>query len=310
MLQVIFGDDEHTAVDGPYSRLMKTRKWLYLTSIAAALVSHSYFDTYALNTTLKIVSVSPYFIGTTLVVGLLYLSIQYALLMFQLCSIYDIVLNERFKFRREDELAAARGRVTEADKKVRNITKMVNEHPDIIALNERSRKLDGEEQAVRFDMSAVALSHDYGNHDIDEGDSKSRPLKPFQIAQLKMESIEIERNEISYLLSSTIDKLNRENLFSEAVDDVDVTRLTYNSILKMNPADRNSYRYVESAIDLLRLLPPLVLSVWTLSLLVSALPQLGKTIPTKPIMAGSRPVVRIVPGLPRTKSIAANPKTG
>ena len=273
MLQVIFGDDEHTASEGPYARLMKTRKWLYLSSASAILLSNNLVDTKAINDVLKIVETPPHLLGAALVGGLIYMIIQYALLTMQLCCVYDIVLNERFRFRREDELAAARTRVSEADKKVRTITRTVSDHPNMVAFRQRTQALDDDEKLVRFGMSADALAQSYAV----EKENGFSGLSSYDVAQLKLESIEIDRNEISAAMSAMMDHLNRENSFREAVEDVRTAEETYKAISMQNPADRPVYRVVESGIDIARLMPPAVFAIWALVAVLIALPNMALT---------------------------------
>jgi hypothetical protein len=194
----------------------------------------------------------------------------------QLCCVYDIVLHERFRFRREDELAAARTRISEADKKVRSITKSVSEHPNMVALAKRNSELDSEEKVVRFGMSADALAHSYS----DDADKRHNGLNAFEQAQLKLESIDIERNELSGTISSMMDHLNREFSFREAVDDVRSADQSYKAISQQNPADRPFYRIVESGIDVARLLPPAGFAIWALAILMVSMPNLSKSSPS------------------------------
>ena len=116
MLQLIFGDDEHTASEGPYSRVMKTRKWLYMGSIALIAIGSGLYNENAATEALKFINIPTTMLKTGLIIGLTYLLIQYALLVFQLITTYDITLSERFTSRRSEELQAARERLRAAQK--------------------------------------------------------------------------------------------------------------------------------------------------------------------------------------------------
>lgn len=116
MLQVIFGDDEHTATEGPYSRVMKTRKWLYFGALALMAVESGLYDENAAAASFKFIDVPASTLSLTFTIGLIYLIIQYSLLLFQLITTYDITLSERFTYRRAEELQAARDRERAAKK--------------------------------------------------------------------------------------------------------------------------------------------------------------------------------------------------
>lgn len=111
MLQIIFGDDEHTASDGPYARVMKTRKWLYLSSAASLMISMGFYDASSATALVKVVKLPTSLMAPALAYGVTYLLIQYIFLIGQLISTYDIVLNDRFIFRRADELVSASDRM-------------------------------------------------------------------------------------------------------------------------------------------------------------------------------------------------------
>ena len=117
-LQILFGDDEHTASDGPYSRLMKVRKWMYLSSGALLLLAHGLYSEDKLATLFTPVRFPSWLLGPALASGLMYLLVQYGLLAIQLRTTYDIALKERLRFRRVEELASAQLRVDSARERV------------------------------------------------------------------------------------------------------------------------------------------------------------------------------------------------
>ncbi|MDP1599004.1 hypothetical protein [Phenylobacterium sp.] len=120
MLQVLTGEDEHTAAEGPYARLLKTRKWLLIASAGAVLVHYKLYDPTAANALLRVISVPIWLLHTGLIFGLAYMLAQYLLLALQLRATYDIVLSERFADRRNENLNAAEKRVTDAQENVQH----------------------------------------------------------------------------------------------------------------------------------------------------------------------------------------------
>ncbi|MEG3169651.1 hypothetical protein U1737_15775, partial [Sphingomonas sp. LB3N6] len=114
MLQLFFGDDEHTAAEGTYIRIMKTRKWLYLSSSVLLIISLGLYDENAAASVVKVVKLPARKLATALVFGTTYLLIQYGFLIAQLVATYDILLRDRFIFRRADELVSAKERLDNA----------------------------------------------------------------------------------------------------------------------------------------------------------------------------------------------------
>lgn len=118
MLQVIFGDDEHTSAEGPYSRLMRTRKWLYVLAIVAIALSNGLYDEVAAAALLRVIEVPEALLSKAVLLGLAYLVLQYGILVAQLLSAYDIVLVVRFEDQRKAELSAATDAVVEARRRL------------------------------------------------------------------------------------------------------------------------------------------------------------------------------------------------
>lgn len=118
MLQILMGADEHTAAEGPYARVMKTRKWLYLCSAASLAVSHGLYDPKAAGKLFSVIKIPEKVLADVLAFGAGYLLLQFVLLSVQLFTTYDIVLAERFTSRRADELSRAREAVRTADQEL------------------------------------------------------------------------------------------------------------------------------------------------------------------------------------------------
>lgn len=120
MFQIMFKDDEHTALDGTYLRVMRTRKWVYAFSSLLYVVVLDLYYPDKITGLLSVIYV-PHFvlyyfaIGSSIVV-----SVQYFVLLAQLLSIYDIILRSRFAFRREEELSKAKEKLEAAAIKLRD----------------------------------------------------------------------------------------------------------------------------------------------------------------------------------------------
>lgn len=110
-LQIFFGDDEHTALEGPYIRVMKARKWLVITSALAILAGLGLYDQQATKSIVRIFGVPDDLLRKSLGAALLYLILTYAFLVSQLLSIYDLTLSERFSIRQKEEVEKARNEV-------------------------------------------------------------------------------------------------------------------------------------------------------------------------------------------------------
>lgn len=107
LIQVILGDDEHTAADGSYVRILKARKWLYLAAAAAVLQAYKLVDFAALRKLSGGVITLPAWLATNaLLVGLTYLLIQYGILLVQLATAYRAVISARLPD--SDRTASAR----------------------------------------------------------------------------------------------------------------------------------------------------------------------------------------------------------
>jgi len=118
MFQNFFGDDEHTAADGPYTRVMKTRKWLYFTAVLATSYNMMLINPAKIEEVIGFLALPDQVLRWSLLSALLYLLLIYMALSTQLASIYDLVLSERLRFRKDDEIAAAQIRVDESRKEV------------------------------------------------------------------------------------------------------------------------------------------------------------------------------------------------
>lgn len=96
MFQMVFGDDEHTAADGPYSRLLRARKWIYVSTALVALQIREAVNFSAIGHVLKDVILIPNDLGEFAIVGSLgVINSQYTLLLYQLGKLYPQILQDR-----------------------------------------------------------------------------------------------------------------------------------------------------------------------------------------------------------------------
>lgn len=137
MFQNFFGDDEHTAADGPYSRVMKTRKWLCFTAAISTMFNLNLINTSKFSEVFKIFSMKNDVIMWSLFGANTYLLIIYAALCFQLVVVYDLILADRLRFRKDEEIANAQAKVDDSKR-------------DVIRLDEDKKR--------RLKFGAISLS--------------------------------------------------------------------------------------------------------------------------------------------------------
>lgn len=98
MLKNLLGDDEHTASEGPYSRLIKNRKWLLLWAVAATLYGHGQVRGEVIEKLLGgVIHVTHELLWFGVLIPLTVLTIQALLLIGQNVVTYDIQLGDRFE---------------------------------------------------------------------------------------------------------------------------------------------------------------------------------------------------------------------
>lgn len=125
MLQVILGADDHTATEGSYLRAVKARKWVYLATALCALLAHRLYVEPAANDLLKVVEVPYWFVSQAVGLGLAYLTLQYAILLVQVRSVYDLELDERFAAKLKSEREKASGTVESAATHLRSVDREI-----------------------------------------------------------------------------------------------------------------------------------------------------------------------------------------
>ncbi len=272
MLQIFFGDDEHTASDGAYSRLMKARKWLYISSATAIVSAHSLYRPGALENLLKVVAVPTWLLHNAAAVGTFYLLFQYFLLLVQLASSYDISLKSRLVFRKADDAATATERLVAAEKRMLEARSKVepSDADDMRVQFTRLRRwrrrlavLEERDAALKQQERFIALESD-----------------PERISAFEEEKAAVEKgiSETRMALANTEAELHRargmnaqmtpeQREFQKELFDAEEA---YATLRKEDPSSRLFYVGSEVAIDLARLLPPLAAGVYALSLLWKA----------------------------------------
>lgn len=268
MLQVIFGDDEHTAADGPYTRVLKTRKWLYLTSIAGLVLAQGLYDQEAAARLFSVVSLPEDILKQAVFGATAYLSTQYAFLVIQLATTYDIVIRERLTFRREDELSSARDTVTTLSKQLRDVEATSYEAWH----SEMSKKID----EAKFLSDAGELRLAERKRLVSEGETQSRVgSSPYAGSPPVEARYELNRERAQQALrADTVQKLIRardagpERLDSDQAravgEDLRKAREAHAALYNEVPANRRGYRLLEKLIDSARILPPAVLAATAL----------------------------------------------
>ena len=267
MLQVIFGDDEHTAAEGPYVRVLKTRKWLYLISLASVAVGSSLYDPKATKDLLKIVSLPTHTLEIALALGIFYLGLQYLLLVGQLISTYDIVLDERLTFRRAEELASATDRENTARKDYEASLANVST-PDMEGLIYELQKID---QALPRARSLVESLESKAETHKDETDEVKRDFKASRLmmAQRDLQTLESRRTHLTAQVPEFTSKMDRSADPSciAAKEHLDKATNDRVRLVRQSPALRPGYVFLERVIDTARILPPFGIAVYAIVVL-------------------------------------------
>ncbi|MEG8039206.1 hypothetical protein QP166_07535 [Sphingomonas sp. LR60] len=233
---------------------MKTRKWLYLSSATLSIVHGGLYNEKAASSLLKFVKAPTSVVEPALAIGVAYLLLQYSLLVGQLLSTYDIVISDRFIFRRSDDLTSARDRIKEATSQLQSsinafrqdfavalqarqnelVNQIALEGKKLNALTEQRVKL---QQQLSGNGSLAKVMHDEGRQNA----IRARLINSLK----KLKSSPLEELDPSYdpnvkLCQSAL--LEAEQAFK---------------ILRSEmPSERHGYRFAEVIIDTLRLGPP------------------------------------------------------
>lgn len=257
-----FGDDDHTAADGPYARLMKVRKWLYIFAACVIFLDLELYNEKAASNLIKVIEVPSWILKQVFAFGIVYLIIQFALLSLQLFRTYDIILSERLTFRRKDELARATKAISDAQK-------AHMDHRDAILLT----KIQERDAAAARLLPAAAAVQTLRDKLGPQATAKLGEIYPPEIikkqrndlrnAQILETShknkVREAENEIAILRSPDWRPSDPRGLAIEA--EMHQANAAFLAMLNMDPATRPHYRVLEVALDLLRLLPPPIFAV-------------------------------------------------
>jgi hypothetical protein len=250
-LQILFGDDEHTADEGAYNRLLKTRKWLYLSAGGVTLIGLGLYKPAAAAAALKVIELPAWLLQQALYVGLAYLTAQFGFLLWQLVVTYDIVLRERLAYRRAEELSQAAERLStaEEEKAAYEDSKL---SPDrrarLQSLQDELNRAEAEIDTLyrpREEGGAVA----FGTVDWDK--ARQVVMERLNLAQAGLNDFRIET-------------ARNDPLAAARARQVDEARFALIKLRRQDPASRPGYGLFEAVIDIFRVVPPLVFAILTL----------------------------------------------
>lgn len=262
MLQIIFGDDEHTAADGTYTRVMKTRKWLYMSSAASLIVSLGFYDASSATDLVKVVKLPTTLVAPSLAFGVTYLLIQYGFLLGQLISTYDIVLKDRFIFRRADELSSARERMVDARQKLSASIAEFRRSNDT-AFNSRERELAASLQ-LEDDLLAAAEKN---RINLERRKSPDEHIALARHDEGRRKALRaVAANHLKKLRDDRPGELQPDHdpnvrMAELALEDCERAFLT---LQRQVPSERTGYQLAERLIDFSRILPPLAFAALAL----------------------------------------------
>ena len=275
-LQILFGDDEHTAKDGPYYRVLKTRKWVYIASAAALIFAHGLFSEAGAKDLLKAVAIPSWMLQQLAFGTLTYLLVQYAFLSWQLGVTYDIIVRERLAFRREEELSNARNRLEEARRALKSY-RDERPQPDSVGLGDAQSRFDEalakasslEEQAG---PNAPMSPSDLPTSELLKAVSEGSPIMSLFAARRELDSARawLEAEQLEYdqreaaLQQPDPARTSLEDSVARAIR-------TLNNLSNEDPARRLGYKKVEYCIDLLRVGIPAIVGALCWALLARAL---------------------------------------
>lgn len=247
------GDDEHTAIEGPYARLMKTRKWLVISSVLAALVVLRVYDPVATKALIRITEIPDWLFANAVLGGLAYLAIQYGLLLYQLWITYDLTLSERLKFRRADDLAKAVDASRSAERDLVDAKSggeiSLTPHPaDIRRAEKQLRVAASNVETAQMKLHAESvpntISWTLAENELEEA------KRLLEDAEAAMVTVEAQKRSLSEKIESRHARISAaQRNFDKAIQDLE-------ELARQDPSKRGRYIWAEKAIDALRLAPP------------------------------------------------------
>lgn len=258
MLQIIFGDDEHTAAEGPYARAMKTRKWLYITCLALLAVTNGYYNPVETQKLIKVVTLNKGPVEVGLLLTSIYLTVQFAFIVAQLVATYDLVLVDRFKSRREEELSRAKEVVLKAVKDYdASIVQFKSNYGE--AFSRRIAELNLNLENILSELEKkkeerIAAEWEKGSVDL------LRQVR-YQEGRLKA-VVATTRTAIKKLEANPLDELDPsyDPAVSVNASALKEAEAAFESLRLQEPAERPGYKRLEAIIDAIRIIPPFILA--------------------------------------------------
>lgn len=266
-LQILFGDDEHTAADGPYTRVMKTRKWLYVSSALVITIAGGWYDAASASKLIGgAVDLADLLLLPALTIGLGYLTLQYGMLLAQLIVSYEIVLRDRLAFRRQGELVEARDRSAAAHREVSDVfRRLAQEHEEKgakleAALQSAAMKLSVPQPPTDVESQVAAARSTDPSELVRESDGSIRPR--LNLAVLQREHDRAEAELAAHRLTRVDFTTHPDFIAARAT--ADEAEKQFAKIVRDDPASRRSYRWLERAVDGVRVFPPLFVAGYAL----------------------------------------------
>lgn len=261
----LLGDDEHTAAEGPYSRVMKTRKWLYLSAITAQVFALNLYRREEFESVVKFLWVPSWWVASGVLFGLIYLLAQYALLSGQLLASYDIVLRERLISRRADDLRQSREAYDNAMRKRQAFEREWVDDQFSLAEAERSQA-EHEMQEAQYQLQVLQsrqegiLSHAAFSHEALER-AEARIANELEARVTAAREAINRAGERLVAVRSSRPPSPDDEAYRALVNEGDAALHRYRDLLNQEPSLRWGYKAFEGCIDLLRIVPPAIISV-------------------------------------------------
>jgi hypothetical protein len=139
---------------------MKARKWLYGTAALATAFNMHLLDLNALSSLLKVVKISEPIFRHSLISALLYLGFQFLVLTMQVVVTYDIIMSDRMRSRKDEDIRAAQARVDESRREVLSLEQeLAQQMPRERGSVTISKSSDNPEAAQAAVDAATAVYH-------------------------------------------------------------------------------------------------------------------------------------------------------
>lgn len=154
-LSTLFDDDERTAADGAYLRLLRTRKWLILASVAILAYRAGNLSLAELNDLTPVFTIDDRVLRAILSAIFLYLLAHAILLSVQVLTSYGAILEVRFRGRHERRLAEVQGDVARARDELRALEgaypgQRDDPPPRVVAQREIVQSLEAERLSMTY----------------------------------------------------------------------------------------------------------------------------------------------------------------